>query len=76
MVMGGGRAKLRDAAPAAFLVGHSLAYWLQQAATVPVYLLREGRLTVPCDLRTLQGPISGWVHAAPPAMTPRVAAAA
>ena len=65
MVIGGSSNKVRDAAPASFFCGHSIAHFIMKASVVPVYLAREGRLAVPAHQRMTQGPISGWLHATP-----------
>ena len=44
LVLGSGSGKVRDAAPAAFLVGHSVGYWVLHDSPLPVYLMREGLL--------------------------------
>ena len=62
IVAGGSSHRVRDAAPAAFLVGHSIPHWLLQASVLPVYLLQEGRLSVPPHQRVPQGSVSSWLH--------------
>ena len=64
MVTGGSSGKLRDAAPAAFLVGHSTAHMVLKASTLPVYMMREGRLSLPCQhTPATQRSVSNWLHA-------------
>ena len=77
LVIGGGE-KIRDLAPAAFLLGHSIRHWLLKLSTMPVYMTREGHLTVPVSQRIPEGPVADFVQSMQPrlSMQPRGVSAA
>lgn len=50
MLVGGSDRKARDAAAAAFFVGHSMEYFLRNASKIPILFAADGRLSHDVDM--------------------------